>query len=254
MIVPGLIATGVALILFSTWSPQSNFQLSFFEKKLALVIEKTGSVKIQNNEMPAATEVKATDKVVNRDILRTDVSSEVLIEFTNGGQIRITEKSEVLMDRLDNGTPLVVIRIGEIFIEKFGREPSFWVRKDGQIYNSVDYALIDKKNALRLREALPAAQTKDQISQVEIESVLNSKKNDFFKCFGQLIQKNPQASGQVLISFTIEKQGHTTKVEISKSEIPDVNFKICLQEVVARTRFRSYSGNPTTTIFPLKFE
>ena len=80
------------------------------------------------------------------------------------------------------------------------------------------------------------------------------KKNDFFKCFGQLIQKNPLASGQVLISFTIEKMGSTTKVEISKSDILDSSFKSCLIEVVARTHFRAFSGASITTVFPLKFE
>ena len=62
-------------------------------------------------------------------------------------------------------------------IEKFGKAPSFWVRKDGQIYTAVDYALVDKKNASRLKEAIPANKSKEQITQMEIENILNSKKN-----------------------------------------------------------------------------
>ncbi|MEK6627925.1 MAG: AgmX/PglI C-terminal domain-containing protein [Bdellovibrionota bacterium] len=253
-LVPVLIAAGVALIFFSTWLPQNNFQLNFSQKKLAKVIETTGSVKFQNSEMPAAVEIKITDNINDRDIIRTDSNSEVLIEFNSGGQFRVAEKTEVLIDVLDNGTPVVVIRTGDIFIEKFGKTPSFWIRQNGQIYSAIDYALIDKTRTNKLTEALPASHLKENISQLEIETVLTSKKNDFFRCFGQLIQKNPQASGQVLISFLIEKQGRATKVEISKSDISDVTFKVCLQEVVARTRFRAFSGNAVATVFPLKFE
>ncbi|MEQ1722800.1 MAG: AgmX/PglI C-terminal domain-containing protein [Pseudobdellovibrio sp.] len=252
-IVPGLIVLGIALILISTWAPQKKFDLGF-SKKIAGVIEKTGSVKFQNSGMPADTEVKLNYQIDIRDILKTDEDSEALIEFSNGGQFRLAEKSEVLIDKLDTGSPLVVVRTGDIFVEKFGKAPSFWVRKEGQIYTAVDYALVDKKNASRLKEAMPQSQTREQLSQIEIEGILNSKKNDFFKCFGQLIQKNPQATGSVLISFTIEKQGHTSKVEISKSEILDAGFKSCLMEVVARTHFRAFSGSPVATVFPLKFE
>jgi hypothetical protein len=43
-------------------------------------------------------------------------------------------------------------------------------------------------------------------------------------------------------------------VEIAKSDIADPHFKNCLSEVVARTRFRSFNGEPIATVFPLKFE
>lgn len=253
-IVPVLIVVGFGLIILSIFAPQTRLQLGYSKKKLAFIAEKSGTVKIQNTEMALAEEVNLNDILDSRDLIRTDGSSETLIEFQTGGQFRVVEKSEVLVDRLDNGTPIVVIRSGEIFIERFGKAPSFWVRKEGQIYTAVDYALIDKKNSSRLQEPLPDQQNKEQISQMEIETILNSKKNDFFKCFGQLIQKNPLASGQVLISFTIEKLGNTSKVEVSKSDINDISFKSCLTEVVARIHFRAFNGSPITTVFPLKFE
>lgn len=253
-IVPGLVIVGIALIFFSIWAPQNKLQLGFSKKNLATVIEKKGSVKVQNSEMPAATDINANYKLENRDILRTDIESEALVEFNSGGQFRIAEKSEVLVDKLDNGAPIAIIRTGEIFIERFGKAPSFWVRSEGQIYSAIDYTLSDKKKSSRLREPIPEQQNAEQISQMEIETLLNSKKNDFFKCFGQLIQKNPQAAGSVLISFTIQNQGNTTNIEITKSDIVDLNFKSCLMEVVARTRFRSFRGPPVATVFPLKFE
>lgn len=253
--VPVIIAIGLALIGFSLWAPQSNFNFGFNQKYFAILIEKTGTVKVQNNQMPAETEIdKSRYKLDSLDVVRTEDNSEALLQFENGSQFRLAEKTEVVLDILDNGTPLVVIRSGDIFVEKFGEKTSFWVRTEGQLFSAADYVLVDKKSGSRLKEAAPQQNDREQISQVEIENILNSKKTDFFKCFGQLIQKTPQAAGQVLVAFTIEKQGTTSKVEISYSDISDNNFKSCITEVVARTKFRSFTGSPVATVFPLRFE
>ncbi len=251
--VPIVITIGVAIIVLSLWAPQNKFNLGFNQKSLAQIIERSGVVKLQNNEMPAEIQIKSDYKVEALDVIRTENNSEAVIEFQNGGQFRLAEKTEVVIDLLDNGSPMVLIRTGEIFVEKFGKSPGYWVRSEGQLYSATDYVLLDRKSGTKLVDAMPT-QEQEQISQVEIETILNAKKNDFFKCFGQLIQKFPQATGQVLVAFTIEKQGTTSKVEISKSDINDSHFKSCLSEVVARTRFRSFSGNPIATVFPLKFE
>ena len=251
--VPGLISVGIALILLSLWSPQNKFSLG--KSKFAKLVERAGAVKIKNNEMPAEIQINPGYEIEARDVLRTEGESEAVVEFNGGGQFRLAPSSEVLLDTLDNGQPIVVVRTGEISIEKFGKtNQSFWVRTDGQMYSAVDYVLIDKKNASKLTESIPARPAEEQLTQVEIESTLNSKKSDFFKCFGQLIQRNPQAAGAVLISFTIERQGFATKVEISKSEINDSSFKSCMVEVVSRTKFRPFNGNSITTVFPLRFE
>ena len=253
--VPVFLTIGVLLIAFSIWGPQSKFNLGFNQKSLARLVEKSGSVKLQNNEMPAEISVNLNYKIEALDVLRTDDGSEAVVEFQDGGQFRLAEKSEVVIDILDNGSPLVVVRSGEIFVEKFGRsQTGFWIRSDGQLYSAADYVVADRKNGSKLLEKVPLQKDQEQMTQAEIENVLNSKKNDFFKCFGQLIQKTPQAAGQVLISFTIEKQGTASRVEVSKSDINDPHFKSCLTEVVARTRFRSFTGNPIATVFPLKFE
>ncbi|MCC2677465.1 MAG: putative lipoprotein LipL45 [Pseudobdellovibrio sp.] len=252
--VPAVITAGIILIVLSIWAPQSRFIKNFSDSNFARLIERTGVVKLQNNEMSAEISINSNYKIEALDVLRTEPGSEAVIEFNGGGQFRISEKSEVVVDQLDNGNPLVVVRSGEVFVEKFGKSPGFWIRSEGQLYSASDFVVLDRKNASRLMDPLPSQKGLAQITQAEIEVILNSKKNDFFKCFGQLIQKSPQATGQVLISFTIERQGLPSKVEVSKSDINDPHFKNCLSEVVARTRFRSFTGDPIATVFPLKFE
>jgi TonB family protein len=253
--VPAIITIGLVLIIMSIWSPKIISVSSLRTDGLARLIEKTGVVAFINNEIQTETEIKTKNfKFDALDIIRTSESSEALIEFKNGSQFRLAEKSEVVLDLLDNGQAIVVIRTGEIFIEKFGEDAGFWIRSDGQLYSASDYVLVEKNSGTRLKKSIPDQKNREQLSQVEIESVLNSKRADFFKCYGQLLQRKPLANGEVLISFTVERSGQTTKIEISKSSIEDKTFNNCLTEVVSRARFRSFFGSPVATVFPLKFE
>ncbi len=253
-LVPALMAAGIALILLSVLVPKSFNRKTGSDVDLAFLNEKSGSVVVQNYEMPEPIQLKVNFALHAKDVIRTDAASDALIQFTNEGQFRIAENSEVLLDVLDNQVPVVIVKSGDLFVERFGRAPSFWIRKDGQSLSAMDYVLADKKNAPKLKDPLPTSQDINTLSQADIETVMSGKKNDFFKCYGQTLQKNSQARGQVMIAFKIEKNGQTTKIEITKSDISDTTFKTCLLEVVARTQFKRFSGAEINTIFPLRFE
>lgn len=253
-LVPALILVGLSLIIVSFWTPKNQSGRDSSEEQIAHVVEKSGEVRVSNNEMPESVSLRVNSSLKAHDLVQTSDHADVAIQWKNEGQFRVMEKSEVLMDQLDNGQFLVVVRSGDIFIEKFGEAPSFWVRKEGQLLSASDFALSDKSKLSKLKDPVPTKASEGQVSQAEIETILNAKKTDFFKCYGQVLQRNPQAQGSVLISFTILNQGQTAKVEVSRTDINDSQFKSCLTEVVARTQFKSFTGAPITMVFPLKFE
>lgn len=253
-LVPALIAVGVLLIFVSTLLPRSTTRKAVSDSDLAFLNEKTGSVTVQNYEMPEPIQLKTNFSLHPKDVIKTDANSDALIQFNNEGQLRLSESTEVLLDILDNQAPVVIVKSGEVFVEKFGAKPSFWIRKDGQSLSAVDFALADKKNAPKLKDQIPNKLSNETLSQADIETNMAGRKNDFFKCYGQTLQKNLAARGSVLIAFTIEKNGQTSKIEISKSDIEDNSFKTCLMEVVARTQFKPFTGAAISTVFPLKFE
>ncbi|MBC7464632.1 MAG: AgmX/PglI C-terminal domain-containing protein [Bdellovibrio sp.] len=253
-LVPALIAVGVLLIFFSTFLTKSSSRKSVSDSDLAFLNEKTGSVTVQNYEMPEPIQLKTNFSLHPKDVIKTDANSDALIQFNNEGQLRLAENTEILLDLLDSQAPVVIVKSGEVFVEKFGAKPSFWIRKDGQSLSAVDFALADKKNAPKLKDPIPNKLANETLSQNDIEVNMAARKNDFFKCYGQTLQRNLAARGSVLVAFTIEKNGQTSKIEISKSDIQDNTFKSCLMEVVARTQFKSFTGSPISTVFPLKFE
>lgn len=253
-LVPALIAVGILLIFFSTFLTKSSNRKTVSDSDLAFLNEKTGSVTVQNYEMPEPIQLKTNFSLHPKDVIKTDANADALIQFNNEGQLRLGESTEILLDLLDSQAPVVIVKSGEVFVEKFGAKPSFWIRKDGQSLSAVDFALADKKNAPKLKDPIPNKLANETLSQNDIEVNMSARKNDFFKCYGQTLQRNLAARGSVLVAFTIEKNGQTSKIEISKSDIQDNTFKTCLMEVVARTQFKSFTGAAISTVFPLKFE
>ena len=258
-VVIGLIIIGIVLIMVSVFVTNRNLDL-LASKEIAKITEinsdtPTGVITRgldQYDDIPA----KKGLKIRHLDLIKTAPLSDVLITFTQtGGELRVLENSEILVEQTDDKTTLVTVRSGDVFIERFGKEPSFWVRKEGRQLTAMDYALSNEKNVESLRQkGLKTSLPEDVLPQSKIEEILASKKSDFFRCYGQLIQKTEQAHGQVLISFEISPIGKVTKVEINRSDIQDKSFKACLSEVVARTVFPKFSGSAITTVFPLKFD
>ncbi|MCM2354741.1 MAG: AgmX/PglI C-terminal domain-containing protein [Pseudobdellovibrio sp.] len=258
-VVIGLIIIGIVLIMVSVFVPTRNLDL-LASKEIAKITEinsdtPTGVITRgldQYDDIPA----KKGLKIRHLDLIKTAPLSDVLITLTQtGGELRVLENSEILVEQTDDKTTLVTVRSGDVFIERFGQEPSFWVRKEGRQLTAMDYALSNEKNVESLRQkGLKTSLPEDVLPQSKIEEILASKKSDFFRCYGQLIQKTEQAHGQVLISFEISPIGKVTKVEINRSDIQDKSFKACLSEVVARTVFPKFSGSAITTVFPLKFD
>ncbi len=253
--VPGIIILGILLIIASLVIPNKSFE--FFEKKyVAITIDVTGTAFTQGLDQIDSAQLKTDSKIKNLDLIKTDSGSEVLIVLSaTGGEFRLMENSEALIEETESGTVLVTVRQGELLVDEFGKKPSFWIRQEGRQLSAMDYALSNEKNADLFKKQNKNISTDAVVlTQAKIEEILNSKKSDFSRCYGQLIQKTEQAHGQIILSFEITSIGKVTKVDVTKSDLTDQIFKSCVSEVIARTQFPHFSGKNMTTVFPLKFE
>ena len=250
--VPGIIILGLLLIVASLVAPDQSIDL-LQKKFVATVIDINGSALTQGLDQIDSIQLKKDSKIKNLDLIKTDAGSDALIVLAGtGGEFRLEENSEALIEETESGTVLVTVRQGELMVYEFGKKPSFDIRKEGRQLSAMNYALSNEKNADHIRKSGKSFTIDETVlTQSKIEEILNSKKSDFFRCYGQLIQKTEQAHGQVILSFEISSIGKVIQVDITKSDINDSVFKSCVSEVVARTQFPRFSG---TTVFPLKFE
>jgi hypothetical protein len=252
--VPGILILGIVLILASLMIPN---RIDIFEKKpVAIIADVTGTAIAQGLDQIDSVQLKKDSKIKNLDLLKTESATEILVVLSvSGGEFRLLENTEALIEETETGSVLVTLRQGELMVDQFGQKPSFWIRKDGRQLTAMDYALSNEKNADQFRKQGKTFVVEETtLTQTKIEEILNSKKSDFFRCYGQLIQKTEQAHGQIILSFEISPIGKVVKVDVTKSDLADETFKSCVSEVIARTQFPRFNGKNMTTVFPLKFE
>jgi hypothetical protein len=152
-------------------------------------------------------------------------------------------------------TLLVILKHGDIKIEKVGTE-SWFIAKNGERLPAAEYNGSELQRAPLIPSLSKGVSPADEagLSETEISSVMSGYRSAFFKCYTQLLQKNPSAKGDVSLSFTIENNGKMSAADVVSSHIQNDNFKKCLLEVLRRIEFRSFSGPPVSALFPLKFE
>ena len=158
----------------------------------------------------------------------------------------------------------LVLKKGEIQVENFGSEGSLFISKDGSRWTATDYEQIYKKrqgdpslpdtSVNADASNMPTPQSKDGLSPDYIQDMMRAQRQTFFKCYTQLLQKSPGVTGQATLSFIIDKNGKVLQPEIASSNIADPGFKKCLLEALQRMEFKSFTGDPISTVFPLKFE
>lgn len=259
-ITPGLIITGVILVIIALIIPNRSFD-TMGRKTLATVTELQGSSSVEGLEVTDTAQLQVKAKIKNLDLVRTKSQTTTTVQLADiKSEIKILENSLVLFEENTDGAIVLTIREGQIVIEDLGDKPSnqkvhFWIRKEGRQLSALDYVLTSTTGSQALQKSnINIESNTNLLSQAKIEEILNNKKNDFFRCYGQLIQKEEQAHGQVLLSFEILNTGKVQSVDIAKTDITQNSFLSCLKEVVLRTKFPTFSGKSVTTVFPLKFE
>lgn len=196
------------------------------------------------------------------DSVETSVDGDATMEFDSAYRIRIQENSLVTLDE-ENDRIVLIIKRGDLQVENFGREGSVFISRDGVRWSATDYEMNYKKQAPA--ETLPdlaptdvatppQANLSEGLTSEFIQDTLKTHRGSFFKCYTQLLQKTPGVVGQASISFTIERTGKVTQAEIASSSINDATFKKCLIDATKRVEFKSFGGDPISTVFPLRFE
>lgn len=256
--VPGLIIAGLILIVIALIIPSRSID-SIGKKTLAVVTEVSGSALVEGLDQTDTSDIQKKTKIKNLDLIKTKerASTTIVLEGVKS-EVRILENSVILFEENTEGVIVLTIKEGDLVIEDIGAPPEdgkvpFWIKKEGRQLSALDYILVSDSSHFQ-KSSVPEDTNPDILTQAKIEEILNTKKNDFFRCYGQLVQKNEQAHGQLLLSFEILNTGKVQTVSFSKSDLNQPFFLSCLKEVVLRTSFPPFSGKPITTVFPLKFE
>jgi hypothetical protein len=205
---------------------------------------------------------KVSDKVqlFNLDSVETAEASEANLSFESAFKIVVLENALLTLEQIKNGRDdhiELILKRGEIRVENFGREGKLVIAKNGERVQASQYNGSQLASApvmpLEATVEAPAAAL-EGLSSDEISATMAQNQGSLYKCYTLSLQKNSSYKGNVSISFTIDNNGKVSFAEITSSEIDDTDFKACLIEIVKRVEFKTFTGTPISTMFPILFE
>lgn len=260
-LIPALIAAGVISLLLSIFIASQTEKQKPGDRPLARLELNLGKVFVLRKNLTQKEILTRRSTLFALDSVETGPDGDATMEFDSAYRIRVQENSMITLDA-ENDRIVLIIKRGDVQVENYGREGSVFVSRDGVRWNATDYEMNYKKQAppTSLPELAPTDTTIADTPKVEgltadhIQDTLKTYRPSFFKCYTQLLQKTPGVVGQASLSFTIERTGRVNQAEVASSSINDADFKKCLLEAIRRVEFKSFSGNPISTVFPLRFE
>lgn len=261
-LIPSLIIAGLVSLALSLFVASQTEKQKPGARPLARLELNLGKVFVLRKNMTQKEILARRATLFALDSVETGVDGDATMEFDSAYRIRIQENSLITLDD-ENDRIVLIIKRGDVQVENFGRDGTVFVSKDGVRWSATDYEMNYKKQApaetlpdLAPSEtpSAPVNNAGDTLTSEYIQDTLKTYRTQFFKCYTQLLQKTPGIVGQTSISFTIERTGKISQAEIASSSINDLTFKKCLTDATRRVEFKSFRGDPISTVFPLRFE
>lgn len=261
-LIPSLIVTGLLFLGLSLFVSTRTDKSLFGQKPLARLEQGMGQVYVLRKNMTVKEKLARKSFLYSLDSVETSGDGDAMMEFDSAYRIRILENSLITLEK-DKDKINIVIKRGDVQVENYGQEGTVFVSREGVRWTATDYEMVYKKqnqdqslpDTAAPEAALPDSRPSvSGLSPEYIQDILKSQRNSFFKCYTQLLQKTPGITGQASLSFTIERSGKIIQAEVASTNIADASFKKCLIEALERIEFKSFNGDPISTVFPLKFE
>jgi len=255
-----LLGAGLFLILISFFLLKKWNETASTANVLARTEDIQGPVFLTKKFSTQKNRISSNVSLLSLDTLETAADAQVLLEFPSSYRLRLSGGTVVTFEENGEQT-LVILKQGDLLVENFGREGSLFISKAGRRVSATEFELEKQNKTSSGGGLLPPANSPNAatagggaLSQDDVQATLQKHKPMFFKCYTQLLQKTPGVTGQVTLAFVIEKSGKISQPEITNTSISDPQFRSCLLEALSRVEFRAFSGDPVSTIFPLKFE
>ncbi len=253
----GIILVGLS-IYFSFLHPKSPIK----DIRLARLESKSGQTYVLRSGYTQKELVAKKIDLYDLDSIETMDTGEALISFESAFRVRLFNNALVTLEKIEDQKSyhvVLILKRGSLKVENFGREGELFIAKNGERILAADYNGSSLSQAPleavdTAKQAITSPASSQGLGEDEINTVVTNHRTSFFKCYTQLLQKEPTARGEVALSFTIENTGKLSVAEVSASQLKNEDFKKCLLEVLRRVEFRAFSGPPISTLFPLKFE
>lgn len=105
------------------------------------------------------------------------------------------------------------------------------------------------------------ATSREVLTDQDIIRQLRGQTGFFQRCYLNYIHRNQKPGaevgpgGTVIVSFVIQSNGKVTEAKIVRSDFKDSTLHNCINEVIGRTLFKGFKGNPIPVLeFPISLQ
>lgn len=274
-----IILCGVLFAFVFTQKPSRKLGIP---EELAFWVDLKGEVQVRKPNTDDFVDAKVDDGILSTETARTGPGARAVVEILGGVQFEIYEETRVLFEKQKNEKTRISVLDGHIRWKGSGDLAFVEVARQGQVVpldevkNSEIAANVQvistgsignlvvptegdtSETGADEEGSLSAdAGSRTTISQDEILNVLSIRLGQFKKCYLNLIQRssNVKIKANILMSFMILSNGNVEDARVWKSNVDDRLFLGCISEVVQRTRFKPFKGDPIRIDeFPLDFD
>lgn len=266
-----LIGSGILLLLLGLWifrGPGKGPSLFAQKEVLGWAEPLSGTSYVLEKGQMVRRKLETKTAIHHLESLETTDLSESVLDLNSGASIQINENSMVAIESVlesRGAYTLVTLLKGELRVLSSNLNNQTWISKNGKRILADEYEKSDLAQTalrpLKINPAIHGNETNEAErgsdsppTELEISDALQRNRQSFFKCYAQLLQKDPEAKGELTLNFTLEPSGKVRSTEVSSQSLIEPSFQDCLTTVLKRIEFRSFTGAPVSTVFPMKFE
>ncbi|HEY0133910.1 MAG TPA: AgmX/PglI C-terminal domain-containing protein [Nannocystis sp.] len=100
----------------------------------------------------------------------------------------------------------------------------------------------------------PASAAEGQLDKDQISGVVKAHISEIRACYNQALSKDPQASGKIVIDFTIGDKGTVTKTAVAESSMKDAAVPTCMSAAIEGWLFPKPDGGSVEVTYPFVLE
>lgn len=256
----GILCAGLLLIFISAWYLLGGSTAKKSSEGLGWIEHDSGEVSLLRAQK--AERVQSRVLFFSGDSIQTDENGGAMLQFQDGSQVKVLSSALVTVENLAPAPRvLLVLKRGDLRVDQVMNQEQFFISKNGQRVAAEKYESLPLFREPTLPEPGAMNEARGEgspPSEKEIGDQFAKNKSAFFKCFGQILQKKPQAKGEVSLSFVIVENGKVTQTAVQvpgkNPDLKDPVFEKCLIDVVTRMSFNAFRGPAVSTFYPLKFD
>lgn len=261
-LIPALVVSGFLFMALSWFMSTRLESQSPGLRALGQINYNSGEVHILHKNMTDKETLNKKASLFYLDTIETGPNGDATLDLVSGFRIRILDNTLITLDQ-EGSKAVLILKRGDVQIERFGQSEELLISKNGQRYTPPDYEAFVKREFAQgsFPEVAPVAEVSatpsansDTLSSEFIQDTLKRQIPALDKCYKQMLQRTPGVKGQVIMTFTIDRNGKIVAAEATSSTINNNDFKRCLSEVFRRVEFKSFRGDPITSTFPISFE